>query len=100
MSRPLHEILAGPWEVHAQGDANEYALVACGNKWVIALKVNGEIWAQEQTAITAMVAAAPEMFRALKDLLVESGGKAIPNESLTVARNRALAAIAKVEAGL
>ena len=38
-----------------------------------------------------------ELVEALRALVIESGGKAIPNSSLTVARNKALAALSKVE---
>lgn len=44
-----------------------------------------------------LIAAAPDMLAALKAIVIESGGKAIPNDSLTVCRKRALAAIAKAE---
>ena len=37
------------------------------------------------------------LLEALRALVIESGGKAIPNDSLAVARKRALAAIAEAE---
>lgn len=51
----------------------------------------------ESFANARLIAAAPEMLAALRAIVIESGGKAIPNESLTACRNRALAAIAKAE---
>lgn len=41
--------------------------------------------------------AAPDMLKALRALVIESGGRAIPNSSLTACRNHALAVIAQAE---
>lgn len=68
MSAALQEILAGPWEFHEQGDANEYCLLTCAGKWVIAFRINGEIMTADEIAIAKMIAAAPDMLAALKNL--------------------------------
>jgi hypothetical protein len=39
-----------PWSFHAQGDANEYALVTDGNRWVLSFLQNGEYLVSEQEA--------------------------------------------------
>ena len=51
----------------------------------------------EFVEITNRLSSDAEIVKALRDLVVESGGNAIPNSSLTVARNKALAALSKLE---
>jgi hypothetical protein len=47
-----------------------------------------------QHANASLIAAAPDLLAALQALVIESGGRAIPNSSLTAARDQAIAAIA------
>lgn len=66
MSARLQEIMAGPWVPHPQGDADEYCLLTCAGKWVIAFRINGEVMTADQIAIAKMIAATPELVAALK----------------------------------
>lgn len=51
-------------------------------------------WAQKAGAAEAQ---REELVGALDALVIESGGKAIPNENLTIARDQALAALSRVK---
>ena len=59
----------GPWVWHAQGDANDYAMLTNEKRWVISFLQNGEIWTPEQEANARLMGAAPELFDRLEDLL-------------------------------
>ena len=45
----------GPWVWHEQGEANEYCLLASGQKWVIAFRQNGELMPERQRANAAFI---------------------------------------------
>lgn len=71
MSARLQEIMAGPWVPHAQGDADEYCLLTCADKWVIAFRINGEIMTAEQVAIAKLIAAAPALLAGFKEAAID-----------------------------
>ncbi len=54
----LPEHTAEPWEFIEQGEANEYALVTPGGKWVIGFLQNGELMPARQRANARRIAAA------------------------------------------
>jgi len=55
----------GPWVAHAQGEANNYALILEAGKWLAAIQFNGELLEQTQNANARLIAAAPAMLKAL-----------------------------------
>lgn len=58
------KITPGPWRWHAQGDANDYAMLTSGGRWVIAFRQNGELLLPEQQANAQLMAAAPDLYAA------------------------------------
>lgn len=67
---------------------------------VLGVGIKGDVddyWLQISDANARLIAAAPDLLEALRALVTESGGKAIPNSSLTACREQAIAAIAKAE---
>ena len=55
------------WEFKAQGDANEYCILALTKegKWVAAIKLNGEMTVSQQLELLKLMTAAPDMIDAL-----------------------------------
>lgn len=51
-----------------------------------------------KTDIEALWSKLEQLVEALDSIVIETGGKAIPNESLTACRNRALAALGRAPA--
>lgn len=64
----------------------------CGDYEVIA-RCEGDNW----DANARLIEMAPELLETMRAIVIETGGKAIPSESLTAIRNRALAVITKIE---
>lgn len=54
------------WKVYEQGDADEFCILMDDKRWVIAFRLNGELYREQQKPILDMIAAAPEMLAALK----------------------------------
>lgn len=69
MSKP--KFTPGPWKSHAQGEANEYALLTHGGRWVISFQQNGEILTEQQLANARLISKAPDMYRLLRICEVE-----------------------------
>lgn len=82
----------GPWNFIEQGDPDEFVLLANEHRWVIALRMNGELRLEEEIANASLIAAAPELLEALDDIigLAEAG-------RMVHVINRAKAAIAKAK---
>lgn len=57
------------WKVYEQGDADEFCILMDDKRWVIAFRLNGELYREQQKRVVDMIAAAPEMLAALKALL-------------------------------
>ena len=56
------------WKVTPQGDANFY-FVSDKTRWVASIQFNGELTTEKQEELIKVIAAAPETFRALEELL-------------------------------
>jgi hypothetical protein len=59
----------GPWTYRVQGDANDYALIMGEppeQRWLYAIRQNGELWTEEQIANMHLITAAPVLADALK----------------------------------
>jgi hypothetical protein len=83
------------WYFRADGNANEYTIMADGN-WLMAAKLNGEIHTPEQIKIMRMIAAAPDLLEALQGMVKEFGqGELDPEISTHKPILAARAAIAK-----
>lgn len=89
----------GPWKYHAQGDANQYALVTNTACWILGILQNGEILTPEQEANARLIAAAPELLQTLKDTCSELNQLAfVQNDRLAQKQVKiALALISKIE---
>jgi hypothetical protein len=61
----------GPWNWHAQGDANDYCLLTSGARWIISFRQNGEKLYGEQLANAQLIAAAPDLLAALENVTAE-----------------------------
>jgi hypothetical protein len=57
----------GPWNWVAQGDADEYCILANDKRWVIGFRINGEIHKEEQEANARLMAQSPAMYNLLKE---------------------------------
>jgi len=55
----------GEWRLVEQGDANDFAILSDDNRWVVALRQNGEMSVADQRAIGHLLAASKEMYAAL-----------------------------------
>lgn len=93
----------GRWKFHAQGDANQYALLTNDNRWVISFQQNGEIWTSEQIANARLIAAAPDLLLGLI-ALEEAARQAMAGEmaldSLAVERYKSREIIAEATGNL
>ena len=58
----------GKWLFKEQGDANEYCILTEDNKWVAAFQLNGEQTVEQQRSNAKLMAAAPDLLEALKEL--------------------------------
>ncbi|MEY4441048.1 MAG: hypothetical protein RL442_48 [Pseudomonadota bacterium] len=58
----------GPWTIHPQGEANHYAVILDGGKWLAALQFNGELMEAKQLANAKLIAAAPDLLAVLQEL--------------------------------
>lgn len=56
-----------PWTVEAQGVANVYR-IRSADGWLAIVQMNGELWTAEQMRVLQMMAAAPDMLKALRFL--------------------------------
>jgi hypothetical protein len=69
----------GPWTYHADGEANHYTLMRSDGGWLISFLHNGEQWTLTQEANARLMAAAPEMLEALKNLENDDGSTMPPS---------------------
>jgi hypothetical protein len=86
----------GPWNLIEKGDANMYGMVTVGNKWVISFQQNGELMTDTQMANAKLIAAAPDLLKALVDMVnadLDDTGFAEHNK--VIASRNAKAAIKK-----
>jgi hypothetical protein len=62
----------GPWIYKAQGDAQEFCLLREREDgkldWLVAFRNNGQHWSEHQEANAKLIAAAPDMIKALKKI--------------------------------
>lgn len=68
------------WQVKEQGEANEYCILTSENKWVAAIKLNGELMVTKQREIIKLMAAAPELLEALQKVLAYEDRCAAKND--------------------
>lgn len=66
--KTLGEGTPGPWEYHAQGDANDYCLLTHEKQWVISFRQNGELMTAKQKANARLISKAPLLIEA-RDVL-------------------------------
>ncbi len=85
----------GSWSVSKTATDFERVIRGPKDEYVARLGENSTGWPDN----ARLIAAAPDLLRALRELVIESGGNAIPNSNLTAARDRAIAEIAKAEGG-
>ena len=85
----------GPWTVDGPPH-NQIVWSSPENRVCFLAHSNGRDDARD-VATGHLIAAAPDMLEALYQIVTESGGKAIPNDRLTAAREKCCAAIAKAE---
>lgn len=80
------------WKVYEQGDADEFCLIMDDNRWVIAFRLDGGLYREQQKRVVNMIAAAPEMLAALKQ-----AEQQIDYGQIDAAHRIIVAAIAKAE---
>ena len=64
----------GPWKVTTDGEANFFGIEGKVNEkpnWLFRVQCNGEMQVPEQQENLKLIAAAPEMLEALKDLSLQ-----------------------------
>jgi hypothetical protein len=64
----------GPWHFHQNGDANDFTFLADETRWVMRLIFNGELYLDEEIATAKLIAAAPDMLKALQGVISHNNG--------------------------
>ncbi len=82
----------GPWTFRADGDDSHYAIMA-GTRWLASFLHNGEQWTDTQLANARLMAAAPDMLTALREIAGLLDGPVVSEQSRSAARAAALIAI-------